>query len=113
MIHLGNGMTSSDELHPSLLFRTAVNDRAAQAAIILLVETDVLPKISACITVDTDWSLAWVEWDQALVLAGHLSAEGRAIVVLASALATAGPSVAECNAQAFGLAIGHMRPDMR
>lgn len=101
-------MTPSAELYPSMLFRAAGGERSIEAAIILLAETNLLSPLHHCITLDTDQGRAWLDWCAVAEHAQRLTADQRAVVLTAAALATEVRIANESEHRAIGLAFNHL-----
>ncbi|MEM8923953.1 MAG: hypothetical protein AAGD35_10665 [Actinomycetota bacterium] len=98
----------SHEPTPSALLRTASGDRAAEAAIVLLAQSGLLPRLWCCVMVDPDEDLAWIDWSAVALTAERLSDGQRAIVVLAVAVAEQAALALERNADAVSVALSYL-----
>ncbi|MEM9133175.1 MAG: hypothetical protein AAGA59_08885 [Actinomycetota bacterium] len=99
--------TMIDELQPSRLLRAVQGDRAQEAAIVLLAESQMLGRLDACIVNDTDRNLAWLDWDAAARLAERLDDACSLMIRFARALAL-GEQPLLSHRRAIDLAFEHL-----
>ena len=96
------------ELLPTRLYRAAQGNRAHEAAIVLLTTAGLLDQLSCCITHDIDQDLAWIDWPGVTTMADRATNAARAILVLASTIATEGHHLTPNDYQALRLTVEHL-----
>ena len=75
----------------------------------LLISTGVLNQLACYIVLDIDRNLAWVDWPAVTAVAGRAPHDVRAVLVLASAIATDGQHITPNDHHALQLAFEHLR----
>ena len=99
---------ATSELLPTRLFRAAQGNRAREAAITLLTKAGVLNQLDCCVIVDPDRDLAWIDWPALATVAGRARPDVRAILLLATTIATDGQHLSPNDHRALRNALEHL-----
>jgi hypothetical protein len=76
--------------------------------VVLLTGTGLVGRLSCCIVVDVDRNLAWFDWPAVAEFAGRAPSDVRAILLLASTIATQGQHIRSSDRQALRVAVEHL-----